>query len=175
MVNLQENQSAKGCILEFVYFNLLRNILLFSHCNIYIYRILRSCYRRLAWVGFEPMTIEFRSDSLLTELSGHEFNSHSEPTLFSYSSFTFSSVFRFHFSYCFRQSPHIAQSKCDRGNHVSVAEYIDAYVIHHWRVFRSSYRKLAWVGFEPTISEFHSDALNVWAIRPWVWLSLSQS
>ena len=29
--------------------------------------------------------------------------------------------------------------------------------IHHWRILRSSYRKLAWVGFEPTTTELHSD------------------
>ena len=37
-----------------------------------------------------------------------------------------------------------------------------------WR----SYRKLAWVGFEPTTTEFRSDALTDWAIRPWVQLAL---
>ena len=36
----------------------------------------------------------------------------------------------------------------------------------------SSYRKLAWVGFEPTTTEFRSDALTDWAIRPWVQLAL---
>ena len=30
--------------------------------------------------------------------------------------------------------------------------------------FRSSYTKLAWVGFEPTTTEFRSDALTDWAI-----------
>ena len=42
-----------------------------------------------------------------TELSGHEFNSHSEPTLYSYSNFIFCSVFRFHFGHCLRQSPRL--------------------------------------------------------------------
>ena len=48
------------------------------------------------------------------------------------------------------------------------------YGIHHRRILWSSYRKLAWVGFEPTTTEFHSDALTDWAIRPWVQLALSQ-
>ena len=39
-------------------------------------------------------------------------------------------------------------------------------------IFRSSYRKLAWMGFESTTTEFHSDALTDWAIRPWVQLAL---
>ena len=50
--------------------------------------------------------------------------------------------------------------------------YTYIYGIHHWRIFRSSYRKLAWVGFEPTTTEFRSDALTDWAIRPWVQLAL---
>ena len=36
--------------------------------------------------------------------------------------------------------------------------------------FWSSYRKLAWAGFEPTTTEFHSDALTDWATGPWVQL-----
>ena len=54
----------------------------------------------------------------------------------------------------------------------SVAEWINRYGIHHWRIFGSSYRKLAWVGFEPMTTEFRSDALTDWAIRPWVQLAL---
>ena len=38
--------------------------------------------------------------------------------------------------------------------------------------FWSSYRKLAWVGFESTTTEFRSDAQTDWAIRPWVELTL---
>ena len=30
--------------------------------------------------------------------------------------------------------------------------------IHHWRILWSSYKKLAWVGFEPTITEFRSNS-----------------
>ena len=50
--------------------------------------------------------------------------------------------------------------------------YIYIYGTHHWSLIWSSYRKLAWVGFEPTTIEFHSDALTDWAIRPWVQLAL---
>ena len=39
--------------------------------------------------------------------------------------------------------------------------------IHHWRILSSSYRKLAWMEFELTTTEFHSDALTNWTIRPW--------
>ena len=48
---------------------------------------------------------------------------------------------------------------------MSVAEWADKYGIHHSQILWSSYRKLAWVGFEPTITEFRSDPLSNWAIR----------
>ena len=48
--------------------------------------------------------------------------------------------------------------------------YIFIYGIHHGRILWSSYRKLARVGFEPTTTEFLSDALTDWAIRPWIQL-----
>ena len=40
-------------------------------------------------------------------------------------------------------------------------------------ILRSSYRNLAWVGFEPTTTEFCLDALINWAIRPWVQFTLT--
>ena len=46
------------------------------------------------------------------------------------------------------------------------------YGIDHWKIIWISYRKLAWVGFESTTTEFLSDALIDWAIRPWVQLVL---
>ena len=58
---------------------------------------------------------------------------------------------------------------------MSVAEWADTYDIYHWRIPWSSYRKLAWVGFEPTTTEFHPDALTDWAIKPWVQFALRAS
>ena len=55
---------------------------------------------------------------------------------------------------------------------MSVAEWADIYGIHYWRILWSSYRKLAWVGFEPATTEFRSYSLTDWAIRPWVQLAL---
>ena len=40
----------------------------------------------------------------------------------------------------------------------------NTYGIHHWRILRSNCRKLAWVGFEATITKFRSDALTDWDI-----------
>ena len=54
---------------------------------------------------------------------------------------------------------------------MSVAERSDTYGIHHWRILWSSYRKLAWVGFEPATCEPRSDGLTNWAMRPWVKLA----
>ena len=55
---------------------------------------------------------------------------------------------------------------------MSVAEWTDIHGIHHWRIVWSSYRNLAWVGFEPIATEFRSDALTDWAIRSWVQVAL---
>ena len=41
--------------------------------------------------------------------------------------------------------------------------------------FWSSNKKLAWVEFEPTTTEFRSDPLTEWAIRPWVQVTLTAS
>ena len=72
----------------------------------------------------------------------------------------------------FRELIAIMQIINKLGNHVSVVEWADTYGIHHWWILWSSYRKLAWVGFEPTTSEFRSDALTDWAIRLWLQLTL---
>ena len=40
----------------------------------------------------------------------------------------------------------------------------------HWMIFRSSYRKLAWMGVESMTIEFSSDTPAPWAIRSWVQL-----
>ena len=50
--------------------------------------------------------------------------------------------------------------------------HVYIYGIHHWRIVSSSYRKLAWVVFKPTTTEFCSDTVTDWAIRPWVQLAL---
>ena len=55
---------------------------------------------------------------------------------------------------------------------MGVAEWPDTYGIHHWRILWGSYRKLAWVGFEPMATKLRSNALTNWAIRPRVQLAL---
>ena len=80
-------------------------------------------------------------------------------------------IFIYRSSY-FRELIAIMQIINKLGNHVSVVEWADTYGIHHWWILWSSYRKLTWVGFEPTTTEFRSDALTDWAIRSWVQLAL---
>ena len=78
---------------------------------------------------------------------------------------------RFHFGYCLRQSPRLFQLEFSWGNHVSGVEWSDTYGIYHGRIIWSSYRDLAWVGFETTTTEFCSNALTDWVMRPWVQLA----
>ena len=94
-----------------------------------------------------------------TELLGNEFNSHSEPTLYSYSNFIFCSVFKTHFGYFLCQSLSLFKSQFCTGNHMSVAGWSDTYGMS---------------GFEPKTTEFLSDALTDWAIRPWFQLTREQ-
>ena len=51
---------------------------------------------------------------------------------------------------------------------MNLTKWTDTYGIHHWKIIWSSYKILTWVAFEPTTTEFCSDALIDWAIRPWV-------
>ena len=51
---------------------------------------------------------------------------------------------------------------------MNVAEWPDTHGIHHRRILWSSNRKLASVGFEPTTTEFNSDAVTNWVIWRWV-------
>ena len=110
-------------------------------------------YRKLAWVGFEPMTTEFRSDAL-TDWAVWPWVQRSQLV----------KLLQFHL---FVQCWHFILAIAFVSGHVYfkrnlvqvimwVVEWINTYSIRHWRVFRSSYRKLAQVGFEPTTTEFRS-------------------
>ena len=60
--------------------------------GIHYRKILRNSYRKLSWVGFEPTTTEFCTEALTNCIFGHEFNSQSDPSFYSYSNFIFSSM-----------------------------------------------------------------------------------
>ena len=42
---------------------------------------------------------------------------------------------------------------------MSAVEWTDIYGTYHRNILWNSYRKLTWKGFEPTTTEFRSDAL----------------
>ena len=126
-------------------------------------RVSSGNYRRLAWVEFQPTTTEFRSEALtdwatlkadFVQLIQHHI---------------FVLCARFILTIIF-----VSHDICFKWNLAKVivimlaAEWIDTYGIHHWRIFNSSYRKLAWVRFEPTTNRIPLNALTDWAIRPWV-------
>ena len=140
--------------------------------GIHHWRILWSSYRKLTWVGFEPTTNEFRSDALTDWAIRPWVQLALRANFVQLLQFHRLFSVTFHFGYCVRQSPRLFSSKFCWGNHMSLAEWVDTYGIHHWRILWSSYRKLAWVGFEPMTTEFCSDALTDWAVRPWVQLAL---
>ena len=123
--------------------------------------ILWSSYRKLAWVGFEPMTTEFCLDAL--------YNWAITPWVQLALRSNFKQLLHFpvllsailHFSLCLRISTRSFELKFCWINHMSAAEWTnDINSNHHWRIIWNSYRKLDWVGFQPTITEFRSDALN---------------
>ena len=119
-------------------------------------------------VGVEPTTTEFHSDSL-TDWAIRPWIQFALRLDF-VQSLQFHRLFsvRFHFGYCLRQFPHLFLLRFCRGNHMNVAEWTDVCGIYHWRTLWRSYKKLALVGLEPTTTEFHSDSLTDWTIRPWV-------
>ena len=58
--------------------------------------------------------------------------------------------------------------------YINIYIYIYIYIngFHHWRILWNSYRKLVWVVFEPTTTEFRSDVLTKRTIRPWFQLAI---
>ena len=133
--------------------------------GIHHWRILWSSYRKFAWVGFKPMTTEFRSDapSDWAIRPWVQLALRANFVQLPYFHRLFSATF--HFGCCLRQSSFIFSSNFCWGNHMSVPEWVNTYAIHHWMILWSSYRKFAWVGFEPMTTEFRSDALTDWATK----------
>ena len=170
----------------FLYLSINQSIYLSIYLSIPIYIYLPVCLWYFTTEEFLKATVEswdewdLNSEPLNsvqtvepTDLAGYGFNfSQSEPTLHSYSNFiSFFTCSRFILVFvlvsrhiCFKWS--LAQVI------TLVGEWTDTFGIHHWKIFRNSYGKLAWVGFEPTTTEFCSDSLTDWDMRPWVQLSL---
>ena len=136
------------------------------------WQIFWSTYRKLTWLGFEPTTTEFRSDTLTVWAIRPWVQLALRAILFSYFNFIVCSVSYFISAVSLCQLPRLLWWKFCVGNHMSVTEWANTYGIHDRRILWRAYGKLAWVVFEPMTSEFCSDALTDWAIRPWVKLAL---
>ena len=112
------------CVYMYVYMYIYIYMYVYKY-GIHHWRIIWSSYRKLAWVGFEPMNTEF--------------NSHSEATLCSYSNFIICSVSDFILAIAFVSHHVCFNLKFSWGNHMSVAEWSDTYGVHYWRIIWSSY------------------------------------
>ena len=140
--------------------------------GIHQWRIIWSRYRKLAGVGVEPTTTEFRSRILSNSASRPWFQFALTANFVQLLEFHRLFSVTFHLGYCLRQSPGLFKSKFCWANHMMVAERVDRYGIHQWRIIWRTYRKLASVGFESTNTQFHWDALTDRGTRPWVELAL---
>ena len=74
-------------------------IYIYTNYYIYIYIYMYMFLYKLAWVVLETTTCQTLSDAL--SWAPHVFHPHSEATLYNYSYFILSSVFRFHFGIAF--------------------------------------------------------------------------
>ena len=123
-------------------------------------------------VGFEPWTTEFGSDALTDWTI--------RPWVQLALRAKFVQLLLFHlsvqFSHFMLAVALVSYHICFMQNLAEIimfaAEWIDTDGIQHWRIFRSSYGNLAWVGFEPMRNKIHSGALTNWVIKPWVEFTL---
>ena len=134
--------------------------------------IFRCSYKKLDLFGFEPKTTEFRSDAL-TDWAIKPF-----VQLVLWANFV--QLFQIHlfvqwlgFISVFAFASHHICLKCSLAQVITlVEEWTSTYGVHHWKIFKRTYRNLAWLGFEPMTIDFRSDALANLALRSWVQLSL---
>ena len=75
------------------------------------------------------------------------------------------------FLFLIKRMPYLDRNMPSRVFYSSIAS-IGIYDIHHWSIFWSTHRKLAWVGFAPMTIKFCSEAQTNGVIRPWVQLAL---
>ena len=134
--------------------------------NVHHERIFRNRYRKLVRVGFDATTTEFRSAPVTDLVIGHWLQLAPKTNLVE--------ILQFHLLvHCSRVifffeliSGHICFNRSLAQVITLVVEWIETFGIHHWMVFRERYGKFPWVRFEPTTTEFCSDRLTEWAIRP---------
>ena len=141
--------------------------------GIHHWQILWSSYRKLAWVEVVPTITELCWDALSDWATSSWVQFSLRAYFVDNSNYIVCSVSHFDSTVCFRQSPCLLSSKLSVGNHICAAEWSPIYGIHHWKILWISSRKLSWVRFEPTPTEFRSDALTHWPITPRVQLAFT--
>ena len=120
-------------------------------------------------MGFEPTPTEFRSDALtdwpITPRVQLAFTVNFVHLL------QFNHLFNMIFQFGYSSVSKFILIKVSVGNQMSAAEWADIYRNQNLQNLWSSYRKLLWERFEPTITEFRSDALTDWTITSWAQLA----
>ena len=137
--------------------------------GIHHWQIVWSRYRKFAWVEFEPTITEFRLDAL----TNWTITSWVQLGLRAY----FAQLFQFQCHNSFRLFAFVSRHVYFHlrflvDNHMSVFEWTETYGIFLCQNLQCSYRKLTWVRFEPTTTEFHSVTLSHWTIGSWIVLAL---
>ena len=110
VVATTEKEKHKVCFMNFLILLIFNHVYEF-HIYIYIYIYVTGRFFEVAIEGWPELDLNPRPLNSIqtfspTELSGREFNLHSEPTLYSYSNFIVCSVAHFFSAVCLRQSPH---------------------------------------------------------------------
>ena len=140
--------------------------------GIHHWRIFWSSYRKLVWIWFEPKTSEFHSDALndwsiwpwvQLELRANFVQLFQFPCLFSVT---------FYFGCLSLSVATLSLIKVFCRKSHGCSGMSDTYGIHHWGIRWSSYRKFAWMLFEPKTTEFRWDVLTEWAMGPSLQLEL---
>ena len=139
--------------------------------NIYMvvttdWRILWSSYRKLAWVGFESRTTEFRSSALTDWAIRPWIQFVLRASFVELLQFHRSFSVTFHFDYFLRQSPPLFEWKVSWGNHMSVAEWAGTYGIHMVYIYIYIYiiYEYIYIYYTTTKSSFYLQCIQLMMI-----------
>ena len=128
-------------VFTYIYIHIyISHICVYIYIYIYIINIIYIIYIKyinIKWffeVGFEPTTTEFRSDALTDWAIRPRVQLALRANVVQPLQFHGLFSVAFHFGYYFGQSPRFLKSKFCWGNHMSVAEWVETYGIHHRRI-----------------------------------------
>ena len=137
------------------------------------WQIFWSSYGKLLWGGFQPLTTEYGSDALISRTIS--------PCVQLALRAKFIQLLEFHRFFSFTSHFGCLPESVPMFTLIKVfcrwsyfCSWMSCYIwFHYWQILWNSYRKLVWMGFEPTTTQFLSEALTDWAITPRVQLALS--